>query len=199
MSDLFFVEVLPTDNVDFFTMKNAKKIKDAIKNIKTVGGYQFNTVSSWDLRLMEIPIVLQKTHQYVAKYYIQYNVKSGRYRLIIWVTGHSHPPEQSELTMTGDSDSERSHLNKENRAGVDFILDKIKDNDFWKTINDLATQQEILNHGIKELITANPLPQSNIYLKGTTPQDWRGGGKLDNKNYHNYLKYKHKYLQEKTQ
>ena len=200
-SDNFFVEVLPSDDVDFFQMKGGKKIKDAIKNIKTVGGYSFDMVPSWDLRIMEIPSVYQKTHQYLAKYYLQYNVKSGRYRLIIWVTGHMHPPEQAELTMTGDADSERSPLNKENRRGIDMILSLIRDDHFWHNITGLSVQQEVLTNGIKELMSSKPLPGSNIYMKlGTVPREWHDGGSLNNiddKHTKKYLKYKHKYLSEK--
>jgi hypothetical protein len=139
-NDNYRVEVFPNEDDDIFVMKNAQLIKDGIQKMNVVGDFVFNNIDDWDLRIMKINII-EHSYKY---YYLQYNTKSKRHRLIVTSPAHQVPLREG---MTMESDNDISKMYNLKYDHISKILPLISNDDFWIGLYDLYYQR--LDHDLK--------------------------------------------------
>lgn len=125
------VEILPHET-EMFSMKSeiSKPIIDSIKNLKKIAGFTFHEIPGYDLRIMGIG---QIPHS-LRNIFLQYNTRSGRYRIIVESPSYQVPNIQ-KLTMKNNNN--RSLITKEIFPAVQNMLRFITNDTFWKELNEL--------------------------------------------------------------
>ena len=90
--------------------------------------------------------ILEHSHR---KYYLQWNTKSGRHRLIVVSPSHQIPKREK---MTMKSDKERSEIYNERKDKICAVLNKISNTDFWKKLNELYNKEQQLQQELAQLL-----------------------------------------------
>lgn len=123
--------------------ETAKPIIHCIKNLKEFAGFTFGEIPSYDLRIMS----LGRPPHTLRNIFLQYNTRSGRYRIIVEAPSHQVP---SELELTMLSNTNRSQLTKE-LDNVQEMLRFITDDAFWRELNaSYNASQQILSDFMKK-------------------------------------------------
>jgi hypothetical protein len=123
------VEIFPDESSMFkMNSETAKPIIDCIKNLKVFARFTFGEVPSHELRIMGIG---QIPHTW-RNMFLQYNTRSGRYRILVEAPSHQVP---SELELTMQSNNNRSQLTKQQLPRVQTMLRFITDDAFWRELN----------------------------------------------------------------
>lgn len=135
-------------------MEITEPIIDAIKKLRKFQNFYFNEIPLWDLRIMKVNIS-EHSHR---SYFLQYNTKSERYRLIVLSPEHQIKSRE-ELTMKSNNNhspafksSYLTSYKKNNKienyrvSQIMSVLELLKNDNFWNDLNNLYEQTKIFEN-----------------------------------------------------
>jgi hypothetical protein len=142
----FYVESELHEVKSMFKMTDPT-IKQCLINIKHIREFKFNELPEGDLRFLEVPVHFRESGKGWRKHFIQYNTKSGKYRIIIGVPNDQagNTPSESEMTKIPPNRCPiytESDIHK--RKIFDYAETMIKDDALWEQLKDLHTRIENL-------------------------------------------------------